>query len=322
MNYKGSITSAIAAAIILLTASLSSAVPGAFIVYNETNLGGSWQYDYTIYNISTEGEALHEVFIYFTGDVIVSGSSLPSGWHGVPWPGTYTISYLNAYSTDFTYDIVAWDSLTGFSFIVDYRAGNIVYDAYFSGDKHISGTTVLCLFPYYRDADGDGYGDPGDTVQACLAPEGYVADNTDCDDSLASINPLTRWYRDYDEDGYGLKLIYLQQCTAPSGPIPYVLNCIDYDDVNPSIGPSVKLTGVSAGYYLSLQAAYDDASDGDTIHAAAASITENLNINQNKSVAIEGGYNWTFTSRSGTTTLLGNMSVTGGTLTIGDMVMQ
>lgn len=39
---------------------------------------------------------------------------------------------------------------------------------------------------YYRDADGDGYGDPAEAVLECHAPEGYVADNTDCDDSNAN----------------------------------------------------------------------------------------------------------------------------------------
>ena len=42
---------------------------------------------------------------------------------------------------------------------------------------------------YYRDLDGDGYGDPGDTTEAASAPTGYVADNTDCDDSNPDINP-------------------------------------------------------------------------------------------------------------------------------------
>ena len=42
---------------------------------------------------------------------------------------------------------------------------------------------------YYRDADGDGYGNKDVTIQACSAPSGYVTDNTDCNDSNAQIHP-------------------------------------------------------------------------------------------------------------------------------------
>jgi len=43
---------------------------------------------------------------------------------------------------------------------------------------------------YYRDADGDGDGDPNDAAFACneQIPEGYVAGDTDCDDSDPEIN--------------------------------------------------------------------------------------------------------------------------------------
>ena len=42
---------------------------------------------------------------------------------------------------------------------------------------------------FYRDADEDGFGDAADSVRAYAAPDGYVIDNTDCDDSDDAINP-------------------------------------------------------------------------------------------------------------------------------------
>jgi hypothetical protein len=43
----------------------------------------------------------------------------------------------------------------------------------------------------YRDADGDGYGAAGPTVETCdgALPAGYVADATDCNDANPSIHP-------------------------------------------------------------------------------------------------------------------------------------
>ena len=45
------------------------------------------------------------------------------------------------------------------------------------------------LTTYYRDVDMDGFGDATDSVDACSPPAGYVADATDCDDTLAVVNP-------------------------------------------------------------------------------------------------------------------------------------
>ena len=47
----------------------------------------------------------------------------------------------------------------------------------------------LAFNTYYRDADGDTYGNAGDSIDACEAPEGYILDNTDCDDSDNTIYP-------------------------------------------------------------------------------------------------------------------------------------
>ncbi len=42
---------------------------------------------------------------------------------------------------------------------------------------------------YYRDFDGDGYGNPSSTILACSTPAGYVEDNTDCNDNDETIYP-------------------------------------------------------------------------------------------------------------------------------------
>lgn len=42
---------------------------------------------------------------------------------------------------------------------------------------------------FYGDEDEDGYGDPADVRQACSAPNGYVSNNTDCDDTTEERYP-------------------------------------------------------------------------------------------------------------------------------------
>ncbi|MBK7887492.1 MAG: putative metal-binding motif-containing protein [Bacteroidetes bacterium] len=81
------------------------------------------------------------------------------------------------------------------------------------------------LLTFYADADGDSYGNAAVSVQACVAPLGYVADAADCDDNAATVNPAAtevcnniddncngltddglvflNYYVDGDNDGYG-----------------------------------------------------------------------------------------------------------------------
>ena len=93
---------------------------------------------------------------------------------------------------------------------------------------------------YYRDADGDGYGDPATPRQECSSapPEGYVSNNTDCDDTKAAIHPETLWYLDADGDGYfagtGVK-----NCTSPGTGYRYMglKGGGDCNDNNAAINP-------------------------------------------------------------------------------------
>ena len=126
---------------------------------------------------------------------------------------------------------------------------------------------------YYEDNDHDGYGNPAASIQACSAPEGYVTNNTDCDDASAAVHPgatevcngidddcdgfidegvKTTFYEDADGDGFGNPLSTTQACTAPAG---YVTNSDDCDDVHGDINPNTVwyLDADGDGYYTSSQ---------------------------------------------------------------------
>ncbi len=56
-------------------------------------------------------------------------------------------------------------------------------------DGAIDDASAIDVSPWYEDLDGDGYGWAGVWVERCTAPTGFVADDSDCDDSDASVNP-------------------------------------------------------------------------------------------------------------------------------------
>ena len=42
---------------------------------------------------------------------------------------------------------------------------------------------------FWRDADGDDYGNPEDVQKGCSKPQGYVVNSQDCDDNNPTIHP-------------------------------------------------------------------------------------------------------------------------------------
>ncbi len=93
---------------------------------------------------------------------------------------------------------------------------------------------------YYRDMDGDGFGNPTNTTMACTLPTGYVTNNTDCNDASALEKPGQTWYADADNDGYSTG-IFLIQCLRPAGfkvATELIATIGDCNDGNAEINPT------------------------------------------------------------------------------------
>lgn len=158
--------------------------------------------------------------------------------------------------------------------ISGYWTGPGVYYGYYFEGYNLTGPQVLTFNPYsgqcstpatwtidvqngtwYEDADGDGYGNPNSVQYTCTQPSGYVADNTDCDDTNAAVHPgaaevvngiddncngqidensLSTFYADADGDTYGDPNSSIQAATAPAG---YVSDNTDCDDTNAAVHP-------------------------------------------------------------------------------------
>jgi arylsulfatase A-like enzyme len=136
------------------------------------------------------------------------------------------------------------------------------------------------LITYYADTDGDGFGNAANHIDSCAQPDGYILDNTDCNDSQETINPAAvevcngiddncnttadeglflTYYPDEDGDGFGNE--------AGTGTVL----CS-----NPGLGFSTDNTDCN-----------DSPADGATIYPAATEVCNGLDDNCN-TVADEG----------------------------------
>ncbi len=128
----------------------------------------------------------------------------------------------------------------------------------------------------------------------------------------------TCWYKDADGDGYS-DGTNKWKVSKPEGYYPQnelIALSGDLDDNDPNIGAPVKIENGTIYYYSLLQDAYDAAADDDTIQVISVMFIEDLFIDRNISVTLQGGYSNDFTATTSTTTLLGDMTIDEGTLII------
>jgi len=73
---------------------------------------------------------------------------------------------------------------------------------------------------------------------------------------------------------------------------------------------------VETTVYQSLQDSFNGTYAGATIRAFAAEFIEDLILNRDISISLDGGYDGSYTSNSGVTTVKGSLTIEKGTLAI------
>ncbi len=134
---------------------------------------------------------------------------------------------------------------------------------------------------WYADTDLDGFGDPESTVDSCLAPIGFMADNRDCDDRRDDVYPgapefcddvdrdcsgdprdavdQLSFYPDEDGDGYGRPLEGQEEAIKACNDTPGLAsNTDDCDDDDATVYP-----GAIDTWYDGVDSNCDGASDYD-----------------------------------------------------------
>ncbi|MCK6521280.1 lamin tail domain-containing protein [Myxococcota bacterium] len=153
---------------------------------------------------------------------------------------------------------------------------------------------------YYADEDGDGHGDPDNSVSACAAPSGYLTVAGDCDDDDAGVNPDAEeacgggdedcdgdidegppsdavvYYVDADGDGFGDASETALACALTAGLSEDDTDCDDeeatsfpgatddcYDDVDADCLGDSDFDCDGDGYDIDTSASGDDCDDTD-----------------------------------------------------------
>jgi uncharacterized delta-60 repeat protein len=149
---------------------------------------------------------------------------------------------------------------------------------------------------YYQDADGDGYGDPAVSQAGCTQPAGYVADNTDCNDSDASVNPGASEtpYDGVDQDCSGADLTDVDGDGYNSTAVAGGTDC---DDTDATINPGATeifdgidnncngqtdegLIDADLDGYASIATGGDDCNDADAaINPGATELCDGIDNN-------------------------------------------
>ena len=131
-------------------------------------------------------------------------------------------------------------------------------------DDNIDGEDATNKSTWYADSDNDGFGTILSVTYACTIPNGYVEDNSDCDDNDSNQNPLASelcsteedddcdgfvnedsaadaytYYQDADNDGFGVSFYTKLACSIPQGYTESYNDGWDCNDNDPLAKPGL-----------------------------------------------------------------------------------
>jgi hypothetical protein len=78
----------------------------------------------------------------------------------------------------------------------------------------------------------------------------------------------------------------------------------------------------TSSYYTMILDAYNSATDHATIQLQTSDFLENIDLQRNISVNLNGGYACDYMSRSGVSTIHGDLMISGGTVTVDNVIIQ
>ncbi len=232
---------------------------------------------------------------------------------GDPWSSNYISDVSASASDDFTGSFTATHDLFEFSY-------SYIYDM---------GADCCGLSPpeyyVYSDTGVSGWLTVTDlTDSVILLNSTFLDEGTGCEAIVSDSNsdvltvPVTVGHDikvDFGISGGGI--------ASGNYSMNYTDLTLQYDTAVRCIDPPV-INDRTSEYFASLKDGYDDPNtvDEDVIKLQAVVLTGNFDLARNISVAFESGYNCAYTAIIGKTTLMGNMTIIDGTVTLQDGILE